>query len=119
MRTPDELRKYAHAAIAALQLPPSWKLQGTDTVRVDSSDPDSEIICIGAVYTDTATMNMNLKRYRIFYNTHSEHLGIVEKSIIDFGKFAYNCLTSNKTIKQMNEFIAEYTNPPTPDDDDD
>ena len=108
MRTTDEYRQQAIAAIAALQLPETWKLQGYDTVLFDPAVPDKGIQSIGAVYTNMAMHGQDLKRYRVFYHTPTEHLGIVEKTIIDFGKYSYNCLISNKTIKQLNEFIAEY-----------
>ena len=85
MRSNDDNRKFAYAAFQALQLPKTWKLEGTDTVRTETDDPDSEILYVGAVYMDLSTSGIKLKRYRVFYNTHSERLGIVEKAIEDFG----------------------------------
>ena len=107
MRSNDDNRKFAYAAFQALQLPKTWKLEGTDTVRTETDDPDSEILYVGAVYMDLSTIGIKLKRYRVFYNTHSERLGIVEKAIEDFGKYLYSCLASNKSIAQLNEFISE------------
>lgn len=118
MRTPDEYRQHALGAFAALQLPEAWKLEGYDTVLFDTDEPEKGPQSIGAIYIDKNTTGMQLKRYRVFYHTPTEHLGIVEKTIIDFGKFSYNCLISNQSIKQMNEFISEYTKPKEPEDED-
>lgn len=115
MRKPDEYRQHALGAFAALQLPETWKLEGYDTVLFDTDEPEKGPQSIGAIYIDKNTTGMQLKRYRVFYHTPTEHLGIVEKTIIDFGKHAYTCLTSNKSIKQLNEFIEQYSNPPKDD----
>jgi hypothetical protein len=43
--------------------------------------------------------------YRIFFNSFSQKGGVCSKTIIDFGKFKYNCLLNNKSIDKLNEWI--------------
>ena len=97
-------RQKALGAIAALRLPTTWKLEGYDTTRLHA-DPESDLQSVGAIYTDTDTRGIEMKRYKIVYHVFSERLAVVEKSIIDFGKYKYSCLTSNCTIEQMNNYL--------------
>ncbi len=106
MYTIEEQRKFAKEQFSSLRLPYTWKLEGYDTVRLHP-DSESELQSIGAIYIDMSTQGINLKRYRIAYHVYSKHLSIAEKSIVDFGKFKYTCLTSNKTAEQLSDFIQQ------------
>lgn len=106
MQSGEELRHKALSVLSSLQLPPTWRLEGYDSVRL-TTDHESDIQSIGAIYTDMSTSGIKLKKYRICYHVTSEHLSIAEKTIIDYGKFSFSCLTSNNTVVQMNQYITE------------
>lgn len=102
--TAEEIAQ-ARKTLSEMQVPATWKLEGFDTCTL-SDDPQSEVQSVGAVYMDKSTSGINLKRYRLYWHRYTERYGLVERSIKDFGKFAYNCMLSNKTQVQMNEYLA-------------
>jgi len=106
IRTADELNKLYKDALSSLQLPASWKLEGYNTLRL-TTEPDSEIQSVGALFLDTNTRGIEVKRYRLYFHTYTERLGLVEKSVVDFGKFAYKCLVNNRTVEQMNQYLGQ------------
>ena len=113
MQNHDLIRQQAQAALSALEVPARWTLKGFDSVPFDTDEPERGIQSIGAVFIDKAIKGQSPTIFRVFYHVPSERLGLVEKSIIDF-KPIYKCIISNIGIKTMNEFIAEYTTPKTP-----
>ena len=109
MRRIEEITKQAVDAISSVHIPQTWKFEGYDKTRL-TTDDNSEITSIGAIYTDKATKGIQLKKYRIFYHIPGEHLGIVQRDIIDYSKTSYSCLISNKSVGQINDFITDYFN---------
>ena len=103
-RTIAELEKLCGEAFRALKIPKHWKFEEYDRCRLNNDDT-SEFQSIGAWFLDTNTKGKDIKRYRIWFHTYSERLGITEKTIVDYGKYALNCLESNKTPEQMNILI--------------
>jgi len=103
-RTIAELEKLCGDAFRALEIPSYWKFEEYDRCRL-TSDKTSEIQSIGAWFLDTRTKGIDTKRYRIWYHTYSERLGLTEKVFIDFSKQASNLIAQNKTPEQINNII--------------
>lgn len=85
-----------------LKVPQSWKLIGNVHVISDEGVAYS----FGQLYEDKATSGMNFKKYRVFWNVYSEHAGIVRLDKVDFGTEKKTCIISNKTVEQLNEYMA-------------
>ena len=104
-RTIAELEKLCGEAFRALKIPKHWKFEEYDRCRLHADDT-SEFQSIGAWFLDTTTKGIDTKRYRIWFHSYSERLGITEKIFTDFSKFKLNLLTQNKTPEQINEIIT-------------
>lgn len=105
-RTEQELNKLCGDSFRALKLPLHWKFERYDKIRLQADDT-SEIQSIGAWFHDTRTKGQELKRYRIWFGTYSERLGLVERSVVDISRFKELALVSNLTAEAMNEFLGE------------
>lgn len=105
-RTEQELNKLCGDAFRALKIPKHWKFEEYDRCRLHA-DNTSEIQSIGAWFLDTRTKGIDTKRYRIWFHTYAERLGITEKIFTDFAKPKFNLITHNKTPEQINEIITE------------
>jgi len=117
-RTANELSEICKAFFEALVVPPEWKFLNWSNVFdasiISPANPDGTWISIGKTYRDTRTSGINLKEYRVCFLTFSERGGVVEKSIIDYGKFKRHCMVSNKTVEKLNVWIEEhFTSPST------
>ena len=110
-RTANELSEICKAFFEALVVPPEWKFLNWSNVFdasiISPANPTGTWISIGKTYRDTRTSGIDLKEYRVCFLTFSERGGVVEKSIIDYGKFKRHCLVSNKTVEKLNVWIAE------------
>lgn len=84
-----------------LKIPESWKPVG-DVHVIDGDVAFS----YGRLYEDKATSGMKFKKYRVFWNCFSEMGGIVRVDKVDFGKEKKTCIVSNKTVEQLNEYMA-------------
>lgn len=102
-----DIHEKANQSFASLTLPPTWKCEGYNTIREDVTDAESNIISIGAIFSDKSTHGIHYKKYRVFYHVPTEKLGLVEKSIRDIGKHDHKCLVSNRTVVQMNDYLQE------------
>ena len=113
-RTANELSEICKAFFEALVVPPEWKFLNWSNVFdasiISPANPTGTWISIGKTYRDTRTSGIDLKEYRVCFLTFSERGGVVEKSIIDYGKFKRHCLVSNKTVEKLNVWIAERFN---------
>ena len=113
-RTANELSEICKAFFEALVVPPEWKFLNWSNVFdasiISPANPTGTWISIGRTYRDTRTSGIDLKEYRVCFLTFSERGGVVEKSIIDYGKFKRHCLVSNKTVEKLNVWIAERFN---------
>lgn len=108
-RTDAELDALCKAFFDALVVPPDWRMMKWDIARQHNGD----ILSVGKVFRDMRTKGLELMHYRVAFLTYSENGLICEKQMIDFGKYKYLTVISNKKIEQINEFIAEkYTSPP-------
>jgi len=104
-RTIAELEKLCGEAFRALKIPKHWKFEEYDRCRL-TEDATSEIQSIGAWFLDTQTKGLDTKRYRIWFHSYSERLGITEKTVADYSKPKFNLITQNKTPEQINEIIT-------------
>lgn len=102
-----------------LQLPPEWKYIGDVNVISDTQVYKNGVqvpkkgVCFtaGKLYRDTRTSGFNLKEYRVYWNSFSHHGGIVERQRPAPGEdWAKTCLIDNKTVEQLNKYIAEHFN---------
>ena len=111
-RTAQELNSICKAFFDLLIVPPDWKfLQWSnvfDPGITSQANPTGTLTSVGKIYRDMRTSGINLKDYRVCFLTFSERGGIVEKSIIDFGKFKRQCVVSNKTVEKLNAWIADH-----------
>ncbi len=105
-RTIAELEKLCGDAFKALQIPKHWKFENYDRCRL-TEDETSEIQTIGAWFLDTNTKGIDIKRYRLYFHSYSERLGLVEKSVVEYGKYKQELLVQNKTPENMNDFIRQ------------
>ena len=99
-----ELEKLCGDAFKALQIPKHWKFENYDRCRL-TEDETSEIQTIGAWFLDTNTKGIDIKRYRLYFHSYSERLGLVEKSVVEYGKYKQELLVQNKTPEQLNELL--------------
>jgi len=81
-----------------------------DKEMISPANPTGTLISVGKVYRDMRTSGIDLMHYRICFLTFPERGGICEKAIIDFGKFNYHTVVTNKTIEQLNVWIADHYN---------
>ena len=103
-RSEQELNKLCGDAFRALKIPTHWKFEGYERCKLHA-DETSEIQSIGAWFLDTKTKGINTKRYRIWFHTYSERLGILERAVVDISRFKETSLASYLTPEKMNEFI--------------
>ena len=115
-KSPEELNRLCNEFFNALVVPAEWKFMGWS----NAVDETQGIISVGKAFRDMRTQGIDLKEYRVYFHTFSTKGGLVSKTIIDFGKFKKLCEVSNKTVEQLNEFIArkyneiEFKNPSEP-----
>jgi len=109
-KTAEELNKLCTEFFEKLVVPEEWKFLGWKNV-VDTEC--GYIFSIGKLFRDMRTSGIDLKDYRICFFTASQRGGIVEKTIIDFGKYKYRSIDHGIfTIEKLNEYIKEL--PPNP-----
>lgn len=114
-KSPEELSRLAVEFFSLLKLPLEWKFERYDRAEERNADGQLIIHSIGALFTDTRTRGLDIKRYRVCFHTWSGRGVIVEKSMIDFGEYKKECIISNKTAEKLNEFIDDnFTSPPAP-----
>ncbi|NCB68486.1 MAG: hypothetical protein EOM47_06520 [Bacteroidia bacterium] len=117
-KSPEELSRLAVEFFSLLKLPIEWKFEGYDRAEEyltpdpsptgeGESKPKLIIHSIGALFTDTRTRGLDIKRYRVCFHTWSGRGAIVEKSMIDFGEYKKECIIMNKTAEKLNEFIDD------------
>ena len=106
-KSPEELSRLAVEFFSLLKLPIEWKFEGYDRAEERNADGQLIIHSIGALFTDTRTRGLDIKRYRVCFHTWSGRGAIVEKSMIDFGEYKKECIIMNKTIEKLNEFIDD------------
>ena len=105
-RSIEELNKLCGDAFRALKIPLRWKFEKYDQCRL-TDDENSEIQSIGAWFLDTKTKGQDTKRYRLWFHTYSERLGLLERAVVSISRFKDTSLTSYLTPEKMNHFIAE------------
>lgn len=106
-KSPEELGRLAVEFFSLLKLPLEWKFEGYDRAEERNADGQLIIHSIGALFTDTRTRGLDIKRYRVCFHTWSGRGAIVEKSMIDFGEYKKECIIMNKTAEKLNEFIDD------------
>lgn len=106
-KSPEELNRLAVEFFSLLKLPLEWKFEGYDRAEERNADGQLIIHSIGALFTDTRTRGLDIKRYRVCFHTWSGRGAIVEKSMIDFGEYKKECIIMNKTAEKLNEFIDD------------
>ena len=119
-RTGSELNIICTEFFDKLIVPEHWKFMKwanvIDKLMISQANPNGTLLSVGKIYRDMRTSGINLMHYRVCFLTFSERGGICEKAIIDFGKFKYHTVVTNKTIDQLNVWIADHYNKefPTP-----
>lgn len=112
----DELSRLYAEFLNKLELPKDWKCIGDVNVISDTMvfkngiQIEQKNVCFtaGKLYRDMRTQGINLREYRVFWNSFSGKCGIVERQRPDFGQdWHKTCLISNKTIEQINQYIHE------------
>lgn len=106
-KSPEELSRLAVEFFSLLKLPLEWKFECYDRAEERNADGQLIIHSIGALFTDTRTRGLDIKRYRVCFHTWSGRGAIVEKSMIDFGEYKKECIIMNKTAEKLNEFIDD------------
>ena len=106
-KSPEELSRLAVEFFSLLKLPLEWKFERYDRAEERNADGQLIIHSIGALFTDTRTRGLDIKRYRVCFHTWSGRGAIVEKSMIDFGEYKKECIIMNKTAEKLNEFIDD------------
>ena len=106
-KSPEELSRLAVEFFSLLKLPLEWKFERYDRAEERNADGKLIIHSIGALFTDTRTRGLDIKRYRVCFHTWSGRGAIVEKSMIDFGEYKKECIIMNKTAEKLNEFIDD------------
>ena len=106
-KSPEELSRLAVEFFSLLKLPLEWKFERYDRAEERNADGQLIIHSIGALFTDTRTRGLDIKRYRVCFHTWSGRGAIVEKSMIDFGEYKKECIIMNKTAEKINEFIDD------------
>lgn len=106
-KSPEELGRLAVEFFSLLKLPLEWKFERYDRAEERNADGQLIIHSIGALFTDTRTRGLDIKRYRVCFHTWSGRGAIVEKSMIDFGEYKKECIIMNKTAEKLNEFIDD------------
>lgn len=96
-------RQLSETFFKKLVVPDNWTCKGNNDIPYNG-----EIISYGKVYQDKLTSGLDLKIYKVVFLVFSEMGAICEKTILDYGKYKYHCVSSNKTIEQINEYIAEH-----------
>ncbi len=113
-RSKKELNVMCGAFFDGLQVPNEWKLIKWDKTE---EPPPIGITSIGIIFMDTRTRGIDIMHYRVMFHTFSERGGVCEKSMKDFGKYAYKSVDHGIfTVEKLNEFIHdryfELTTPP-------
>jgi len=113
-RTGSELNVICSEFFEKLVVPEEWKFMQWQNVidkeMISPANPNGTLISVGKIYRDMRTSGIDLMHYRVCFLTFPERGGICEKSIIDFGKFKYHTVVTNKTIEKLNEWIEEHYN---------
>ena len=105
-RSLQELNKLCGDAFRAIKLPVHWKFEKYDQCQL-TDDENSEIQSIGAWFLDTKTKGQDTKRYRLWFHTYSERLGLLERAVVSISRFKDTNIASYLTPEKMNHFIAE------------
>ena len=105
-RSLQELNKLCGDAFRAIKLPVHWKFEKYDQCRL-TDDENSEIQSIGAWFLDTKTKGQDTKRYRLWFHTYSERLGLLERAVVSISRFKDTNIASYLTPEKMNLFITE------------
>ena len=106
-KTGEELNRLCNEFFNALIVPPEWKWLGWD----NAIDPNLGLISVGKAFRDMRTSGIDLMHYRIYFCTFSQRGGVCERSIIDYGKFAYKAVDHGIfKIDELNAFIAKRYN---------
>ncbi len=110
-KTAEELNRLCNEFFEKLEVPPDWKCMGWS----NAVDPQLGLLSVGKIFRDKRTSGVDLMHYRVCFFTFSQRGGIVEKSIVDFGKHKYKSVDHGIfTIEKLNKYIADhYTLPPT------
>lgn len=114
-KTAEELNRLCNDFFEKLVVPAEWKDMGWKNIYdlpptpsqggVESAKVGS-LISVGKIFRDQRTSGKDLKHYRVCFFTTSQRGGIVEKSQVDFGKYAYKSLEHGIfTVEKLNEFI--------------
>lgn len=110
-KTDAELNAICTEFFNQMKVPKEWQFKGYDRCFDEGIKtelhPTGTITSIGARFLDTRTKGIDLKQYRVAFLTFSCRAGILEKTFIDYGKPAYNCVVSNLTVEKLNEYIKE------------
>lgn len=105
-RTIQELEKLCGDAFRELEIPKRWKFIEYDRCRLND-DPNSEIQSIGAWFLDVKTRGQDTKRYRLWFHSYSERLGLLERSVVSISRFKEISLVNNLTPEKMKNYIHE------------
>jgi hypothetical protein len=111
-RTASELNVICKEFFEKLVVPEEWKFMRWQNVidkqMISIANPNGTLISVGKVYRDMRTSGIDLMEYRVCFLTFSERGGICEKSIVDYGKFKYHTIVTNKTIDKLNAWISDH-----------
>ena len=112
-KSAEELNRLCNEFFEKLVVPEDWKFLGWSNAYDNPLQGDTQnvvLLSVGKIFKDMRTNGINLKVYRIWFNSFSTRGGLLSKTIIDYGKFNYHSEVSNKTVEQLNEWIAEHYN---------
>jgi hypothetical protein len=102
-KSSEELNRLCNEFFDSLKVPSEWKDMGW----TNAVDPQLGLISVGKAFRDTRTSGIDLMHYRIYFSTFSQRGGLVEISMIDFGKYAYRTIGHGIfKVDDLNEFIA-------------
>lgn len=106
-KTAEELNRLCNEFFEKLVVPPEWKFMDWSNVV----DPQLGLISVGKKFRDMRTSGIDMMEYRVCFFTFSQRGGVVEKSIVTFGKYAYKSVDHGIfKIEDLNEFIAKRYN---------
>lgn len=106
-KTAEELNRLCNEFFDNLVVPQEWKWMAWD----NAIDPQLGLISVGKAFRDMRTSGIDLMHYRVYFSTFSQRGGVCERSILDFGKFAYKSVDHGIfKIEELNAFIANRYN---------
>lgn len=104
-RTQEQIKEVCTQSFNALKVPARFKFECWDRVPISDSEPE-EIQSRGATFLDTATSGFGITRYRIFFHTYTERMGLVRLTE-QFGVGGQQCLASNITPEEVNQLLEK------------